>query len=118
MKFANINIGDQFEYQGERYQKTNSLIASHLDTGKQKLFKRSTAILSLTQKSAPETIPTDDIQINISKFHAAINKYHNKSIETLKQLDQAETTVEQSIDALNTAKKEIYKTICISPIQT
>ena len=60
MKFKQLNIGQQFEYQGQTYIKTTPLIAKDIETGDQKLIPHYANLITDTPStgSLHKTSPT------------------------------------------------------------
>ena len=54
MKFQQLKIGQAFEYQGDSYVKSSPLVASHAETGKQKLIPRYAAIVTTESSLNPD----------------------------------------------------------------
>jgi len=53
MKFQQLKIGQQFEYHGDFYVKSSPLVASHAETGEQKLIPRYAAIVVTDTSTTP-----------------------------------------------------------------
>jgi hypothetical protein len=75
MKFQQIKIGQKFEYQGNTYVKSSPLVASHTETGEQKLIPRYAAIvvtdtpLTSADKKPASNLNTEQVQIAFDKFY-------------------------------------------------
>ncbi len=111
MKFANIKIGAQFEHQNERYEKINSLMARHLSTGKQKLFKRSSVVQSFSENN--KASPASETDTNRHTLQAAIEHYHQQSLTVLQHLNLEENVLKQAIEEMNTVKNNTYQSLNI-----
>lgn len=75
MKFQHLKIGQQFHYQGESYLKTTPLIASHAETGVQKLIPRYAEIELLD--TTDSTIRQTTLQApDPHQIRATLEQYH------------------------------------------
>ncbi len=113
MKFANVKIGAQFKHQDERYEKINALIARHLSTGKQKLFKRSSIVQSFAEND--KTDPATETDTDTHTLQAAIEHHHQESIAALQRLNLKEDILKRAIEEINAAKNNTYRNLNIKP---
>jgi len=78
MKFQQVKIGQQFEYQGDIYVKHSPLVASHAETGKQKLIPRYAAIVvtdtavNSESKKPGRSLDSEQVQIAFGKFYDCV----------------------------------------------
>ena len=78
MKFQQVKIGQQFEYQGDIYVKHSPLVASHAETGKQKLIPRYAAVVVTDTAVSPEdknpgrSLDSEQVQIAFGKFYDCV----------------------------------------------
>lgn len=75
MKFQYLKIGQQFHYQGETYVKATPLIASHAETGQQKLIPRYAEIQLLENTPLPEA-QTSHHSLSDTQVRTAFDQYH------------------------------------------
>ena len=75
MKFQHLKIGQQFNYQGETYVKATPLVASHAETGQQKLIPRYAEIQLLGNtplpeaQSSPRPLSSTEVRATFDQFH-------------------------------------------------
>ena len=85
MKFQHLKIGQQFSYQGETYVKSTPLVASHAETGEQKLIPRYATIVVTDIASATENKkPVRDL--NSDQVRIAFDKFYNCYLDSLEKL--------------------------------
>ena len=85
MKFQQLEIGQAFEYQGDSYVKSSPLVASHAETGKQKLIPRYAAIVTTESSSSPDdTKPARNL--NSKQVQIAFDKFYDCYLDSLQQL--------------------------------
>lgn len=82
MKFQQLKIGQQFEYQGNRYVKSSPLVASHAETGEQKLIPRYATIVVMDTAPPPEN-NTITRMLNSDQVRTAFDKFYTCVIESL-----------------------------------
>lgn len=99
MKFHEIPIGQQFEFEGEMYAKSAPLIASHAQSGKQKFMPRY-AVVRLAGDVVPAAsvqkggmIHAEAVVLSFDEFYACcLRELENLPVE--KQGAACETLVE------------------------
>ena len=86
MKFQQLKIGQQFEYQGDFYVKSSPLVASHAETGEQKLIPRYAAIVS--HRYPPQPLMDKNLarNLNSKQVQIAFNKFYDCYLDSLQQL--------------------------------
>jgi hypothetical protein len=110
MKFQHLKIGQQFHYQGEIYLKTTPLIASHAETGVQKLIPRYAEIelLNATDSTTRQTtLQTPHPQ----QLRATLEQYHELCLLTIRDaLPQVNHSTLQNLQAkLDTLHKQLLQ---------
>lgn len=85
MKFHELPIGQQFEFEGEMYAKSAPLIASHAQSGKQKFMPRYAVV-----KLAGETLPVAPVKkggmIRIEAVDSAFEEFYACCLRVLEKL--------------------------------
>jgi hypothetical protein len=76
MKFQHLKIGQRFHYQGETYVKATPLVASHAETGQQKLIPRYAGIQLLENTPLPEMQPSPR-SLTSTQVRAAFDQFHD-----------------------------------------
>jgi hypothetical protein len=110
MKFQHLKIGQQFHYQGETYLKNTPLIASHAETGNQKLIPRYAEIelLDTTDSTIRQTtLQTPDPH----QIRATLEQYHELYLLAIRDaLPQVDDSIIQSLQAkLDTLHKQLLQ---------
>ena len=85
MKFHELPIGQQFEFEGEVYAKSAPLIASHAQSGKQKFMPRYALV-----RLAGETMPVAPVRksgmIRIEAVDSAFEAFYARCLRELENL--------------------------------
>jgi len=76
MKFLEIKIGDTFTLEGEAYLKISPLIARHLQTDKQRLFKRADIVSHHSSTGTANSLPQEN-QITSETVSAAFDEFYS-----------------------------------------
>jgi len=85
MKFQQLKIGQKFQYQGDFYVKSSLLVASHAETGEQKLIPRYAAIV-VTETSLAPTDKKPATSLNSRQVQVAFNKFYDCYLDSLQKL--------------------------------
>lgn len=100
-KFLHLPTGEKFIFQGERYQKVTHLLASNLETGKQRMIPRS-AMVTLDDGRAPEIITQETKSpIEAEPLMEALERYRVQCEQLLEKGVSGET--------LDTLQKELQQ---------
>ncbi len=75
MKFLQLKIGQKFEYQGATYIKSSPLVASHAETGEQRLIPHYAAIV-ITDTTMPSEHKQITPHLNASQVQIAFDKFY------------------------------------------
>jgi hypothetical protein len=110
MKFQHLKIGQQFSYQGETYVKSTPLVASHTETGQQKLIPRYADIQVLENAPSPEP-QSPSLSLSSSQVRTAIDQYNELCLTAIQDiLPQCDEDVLQAFHSrLSEAHKQILK---------
>ena len=105
MKFNEVAIGQQFEFDGEQYLKTGPLVASTVEGSKQKFMARY-AVVRLLGEATPAAKEKDERQLRVGLVMAAFDTFYARCVPVLQDLPQASRNeVEQArkefLDSLN-----------------
>lgn len=111
-RFTLIPVGENFEFQGERYCKTGPLTATSVDGKRQRMIPRSAMVRPL-HESRPQDEPALDeaAAIDAARVHEAFTHYHNGCLEWL-QLAERELATESAAqirEALETARRRFLQ---------
>ncbi len=109
MKFQHVKIGQQFEYQGKRYVKSSPLVASHAETGEQKLIPRYATIVVMDTALTPENNITS-CNLSSDQVRSAFDKFYTSVIESL-ETSVAETdahTLKSMQNQLENSRQEFF----------
>ena len=109
MKFKQLNIGQEFEYQGKTYIKTTPLIAKHVESGKQKLIPHYIE-LSIHEDSTPSKKEHTQ-ELTIELVSLAISQHETELKEITKVI---KNNIDDNISVLlisriENACHELYK---------
>ena len=106
MKFQHLKIGQQFSYQGETYVKATPLVASHVETGQQKLIPRYAEIQLRESTPAPEPQPLPQ-SLNSNQVRAAFDQFHALCLTAIQEaLPQCD---EVALQAFHSRLSEAHK---------
>ena len=83
MKFKQLNIGQQFEYQQQTYIKTTPLLAKHSETGEQKLIPRY-ADLNIEEVNTADKAPNEALSAEALK--KSLHQHKRSITQTLAEL--------------------------------
>lgn len=110
MKFQYLKIGQQFHYQGETYVKTTPLVASHANTGQQKLIPRYAEIQLLENTPLHETQPSPRSLSN-TQVSTALDQFHALCLTAIEDiLPQGDEVTRQALHSrLSEAHKQILQ---------
>jgi hypothetical protein len=106
MKFNQIDIGQEFEYQGERYKKATPLIANNIATGEQKLIPRSAVLKLNSQAKIIENDQANEALNNPVDVIKIIDGHCQELLEILNLFDET-----LDIEKTKELKKEIKNKI-------
>lgn len=85
MKFHELPIGQQFEFEGEMYAKSAPLIASHAQSGKQKFMPRY-AVVRLAGEIAPVVRVQSEKTIRIETVVSVFGEFYERCLQELENL--------------------------------
>jgi len=85
MKFQQLTIGQKFEYQGEFFIKSSPLVASHAETGEQKLIPRYAAIV-VKDMSLPPADKQPAGTLNSEQVQTAFNRFFECYLSSLQEI--------------------------------
>ncbi len=80
MKFSQLNIGEQFSYQGSDYTKSGPLQAVEKESGKEKMFMRAANVQP--PHAEAETVH-DQKTVNVRNLGEMISAYHQRCMQYL-----------------------------------
>jgi len=85
MKFMDLTMGQQFELDGEIYARTGPLVASHVESSKQRFMARYVTVKPVGEatQAAPRTPDT----LSSDKVNMAFDYYHAQCLSALEPLD-------------------------------
>jgi hypothetical protein len=85
MRFPQLKIGQQFEYQGKRFTKTGPLTASEEGTGANAMIRRSAEVVLVDNAMAD--VPIKQLKQNFSREDVAelCQAYRSKLINELQE---------------------------------
>ena len=110
MKFQQLKIGQKFEYQGNTYVKSSPLIASHAETGEQKLIPRYAAVV-VTDTTMPSGDKKITRKLNTEQVQIAFEKFYTAVLESLTmsgaKIDAH--TLESMHNQLESSRQEFFK---------
>ena len=85
MKFHELPIGQQFEFEGEVYAKSAPLIASHVQSGKQKFMPRY-ALVRLAGEAVPAAPAQKSGMIRAEAVVLAFDEFYGSCLSLLEIL--------------------------------
>ncbi|MFO8024699.1 hypothetical protein [Thiohalophilus sp.] len=94
MKFSLLAVGQQFDYEGERYIKSTPLIAHQVDTGEQRLIPRSANVVSTDTPAVAPTpantrIEADQLQAAFAELEHALHQQLGEEARFVLAFEQA-----------------------------
>lgn len=106
IKFTLLPLGENFDYQGERYSKTGPLTASHLQSGRQRMIPRSAMVTTRGVEATDAVEPSPQGRLAASAVIEAFGHYHNGCLDWLKLAEQelSPETSQQIREALEQAR--------------
>lgn len=102
MKFHEIPIGQQFEFEGEPYVKSAPLIASHGQSGKQKFMPRY-AVVRLAGDAVPAAPVQKGGMIHAEAVVLAFDEFYARCLQELENLPVEKQGA--ALDQLGQARK-------------
>lgn len=111
MRFNQLPIGEQFEFQNERYSKASPLIAVNLVSNQQRMIPRSALVAPLSENTSKSVATETDKTLDARKVAAAFELYHQ---ECLLWLQQEEKSPEALRERLELARKQFLSQCGIS----
>lgn len=106
MKFKLLSLGQKFEYEGGSYVKTSPLIASHIETGKNKMIPRYATLTLLD--TATEKEDTNNKTLNYIDTLNAFNQFYETCINVLEQNNALVPKIKNELDK---ARDEFTQTL-------
>ncbi|MFA5242924.1 MAG: hypothetical protein WC029_13920 [Sulfuricella sp.] len=85
MKFVDLDIGQQFEMEGERYIRTGPLVASHGESGRQRFMARYMVVKPLDAATAEVTRKPD--WLSSDAVNRAFEIFNDHCLNLLGQLE-------------------------------
>lgn len=85
MKFVDLEIGQQFEMEGERYIRTGPLVASHGENGRQRFMARYMVVKPLDAATAEVTRKPD--WLSSDAVNKAFEIFNGHCLNLLGQLE-------------------------------
>ena len=85
MKFHELSIGQQFEFEGEMYAKSAPLIANHAQSGKQKFMPRY-AVVRLAGETMPAAPVVKGGPIRAEVVISAFEVFYKSCLQALENL--------------------------------
>jgi hypothetical protein len=86
MKFHDLPVGQQFEFEGEVYVKTGPFVANHGSSGRQKFMARYAVVKISGRATAPEP-RSPRRMVQAGTVEAAFEAFYEKCGEALTGLD-------------------------------
>ncbi len=111
MRFNQLPIGEQFEFQNERYSKASPLIAVNLESNQQRMIPRSALVAPLSASASKAAAEETDKPLDARKVAAAFEQYHQ---ECLLWLAQEDKTTEELRERLELARQQFLAQCGIS----
>jgi len=107
IKFTHLQVGQQFEYQGEHYTKVAPLIASNDANGKQRMIPRS-ANVTVSQEAAPAATPPEQ---GTHPALALLERYHQTALAELQAMGGDVERLSTARARLETLREELVTAI-------
>ncbi|PLY14709.1 MAG: hypothetical protein C0631_09280 [Sedimenticola sp.] len=109
MRFTDLQMGEEFELDGESYRKIGPLMATSLTSGKQQLVRRSSTVTPLGDRpqaaKGGQTITTTAFKTALENYHAEIERL----VDALTQPSNSEQLMSQ----LSALKDDLYRELGI-----
>ena len=86
MKFQHLKVGQKFEYQGNSYVKSSPLLATHSESGEQKLIPRYATVV-VTDSTLPPHAKDSESNISSDKIRFAFDKFYDCVQDSLLKLE-------------------------------
>lgn len=108
MKFHQLSIGSPFEFEGRRYIKSNSVMASDVDTGKQVFMKRSNQVNVGDELAEQKQAAMNQAQ---QVLHDALQAYRQTCLDILTQAlaDADPACLAQVNEQLEQSRIQLYR---------
>ncbi len=81
MKFHLLPVGGRFRLDGDMYVKSTPLVATHLDSGRDRLIRRSAVVEPAD--AAPDPAPPDRMALDAGALERALSDYHGRCRDCL-----------------------------------
>jgi hypothetical protein len=108
IRFTHLQIGQQFDYQGEHYTKVAPLIASNNANGAQRMIPRSAAV-TLLQGDISSTPGSNSTPTHPAL--AVLERYHQTALAELQALGEDEAKLGAARARLEGLRSELEKAI-------
>ena len=114
MKFKQLNIGQQFEYQEQTYIKTTPLIAKHSETGEQKLIPRYAELGMLGDIKVSEDKRSPNLTVEFVAQAISLHKEELKKVVDAIKYNMDSNISTQLLDIIEKAYHSLYENIGIN----
>jgi hypothetical protein len=84
MRFPQLKIGQQFEYQGKRYTKTGPLTASEEETGASAMIRRSAEVTEVINPAADLPVKQEKQRFSREEVSQLFAVYRSKLLNEFK----------------------------------
>lgn len=98
MKFHQVNIGEQFVFQGETFTKASPVLACNNISGEQRFMRRADGVQSCNDVIAKKAIPKAGASVQIDQVLLLVDEY----------VDEVVSAIKTNVDGLS---REQHKTI-------
>ncbi len=85
MKFMDLDMGQQFELEGEIFVRTGPLVASHAESGKQRFMARYMMVKPVG--TVPSEVARKQEMLSSDRVNRALENYHGHCLNLLRQLE-------------------------------
>jgi hypothetical protein len=103
MRFAQLNVGQQFSFEDKRYTKTGPLTASQDGTGNSRMIRRSAEVMIINDVPTTETIEQTKQSYSRQEVLECCGAYQSTLIQELQKLtdDKGSVQVENVISIMS-----------------
>lgn len=109
LKFPRLPLGQRFEFRGELFIKTGPVVATHVETGRQKFMPRFAEVLPADAPSPDRPPPDAAPQVGRRSAIAACEVLYGEGLAILENLHLPDDRIEELRQRLSAARRRAFE---------